>query len=416
MSKTVFFSVGEPSGDQHAARLIHALRRRGQPASGPNRMLHASANEIRLRGFGGPEMESAGCRLDLDLTQHAVVGLLEVIPKIREFFRYVDQAEAIFARGEIDAVLLVDFPGFNWHVARRAKKHGIPVYYYCPPQLWAWGGWRVRKMKRLIDHVLAVLPIERDYFSKHGIESTYVGHPFFDAVAESQLDDRVMSTLQPADDTQLVAVLPGSRNHEVHRNWPIMLESIRQLRQKHPETRFAVACYRDAHCMWCRDQLSESDSKLPIEFYVGCTSEIIQSARCAMMVSGSVSLEMMARRTPAAVIYRVGRLLYAFGKCVVGVDSMTLPNLMHVGSGREEKVFPEMVSVGAPDKAVEFLTASVDAMLGDEFYYRQKLAHLDRLSDQYARPGGTMRAATWLCQQLGVSTPQDAVVPRRLAG
>jgi lipid-A-disaccharide synthase len=131
---TIFFSVGEPSGDQHAARLASQLMRINP--------------DLQLRGFGGLQMKAAGCQIDFDLTQLAVVGLLEVLPKLRQFFALADQAESLFREGAVDAVVLVDFPGFNWHIAKRAKKYGIPVYYYCPPQLWAWGGWRVRASAR----------------------------------------------------------------------------------------------------------------------------------------------------------------------------------------------------------------------------------------------------------------------------
>ena len=394
--KSIFFSVGEPSGDQHAARLIEEIRDLGV--------------DVQARGFGGAAMSEAGCRLDLDLTQHAVVGLIEVLPKIRQFFRFADQAEAIFKAGGIDAVVLVDFPGFNWHIARRAKRYGIPVYYYCPPQLWAWGGWRARKMRRSVDHVLAVLPIEETYFADRGIPVTYVGHPFFDAVDGQRLDRTLMSRLdvRRRDGETLVAVLPGSRTHEVHRNWPIMLESIRKLSRRHRDTKFLVAAYRDSHCLWCRGQLNAVDANLPVEFYVGRTSEIIEASRCAMMVSGSVSLELMARQTPAAVVYRVGRFLHAFGKCVIGVDSLTLPNLMG-----KRKVFPELVSSGKPQPAIEFLTESVDAMLSDEFYYQHTLRHLDELRRQYATAGASRRAAAWLVDALDAS--DDASPVRRAA-
>ena len=174
MTKTIFFSVGEPSGDQHAARLIDQLQ---QISPG-----------LALRGFGGSAMKAAGCQIDCDLTQHAVVGLLEVLPKLRQFFAFADQAEEVFRSGDVQAVVLVDFPGFNWHIAKRAKRYGIPVYYYCPPQLWAWGGWRVRKMRRTVDHVLAVLPIEEQYFNHAGIPTTYVGHPILDADESIELD------------------------------------------------------------------------------------------------------------------------------------------------------------------------------------------------------------------------------------
>lgn len=403
MSKTIFFSVGEPSGDQHAAKLVEAIR-------GANRGL-------KTRGFGGPAMRDAGCQLDLKLTDHAVVGLLEVIPKLREFFRFADQAEGIFAAGDVDAVVLVDFPGFNWHIAKRAKRYGIPVYYYCPPQLWAWGGWRIGKMRRCVDHVLAVLPIEERYFSEHGIPTTYVGHPFFDAVQSNELDQHLLARLHQTsqDGDQLVAVLPGSRTHEVRRNWPLMIESIRRLHVRHPQAKFLVASYRDRQCIWCRDQLTEKDSALPIEFFVDRTSEVIEASRCAMMVSGSVSLELMARGTPAAVVYRVGRFLHTVAKMMLNLDSITLPNLM-----ADRKVFPEMVSVGSPAPAVDFLTDSIDAMLGDPYYFRQTMQQLEELRWKHARGGATAAAAKWICDQCGDTPSQDAIVqpatrPRRAA-
>jgi len=398
MSKTIFFSVGEPSGDQHAARLISALRRI-DPA-------------ICTRGFGGQAMRLAGCETDGDLTQHAVVGLLEVLPKLRQFFGFADEAEEVFRSGDVDAVVLIDFPGFNWHIAKRAKRYGIPVYYYCPPQLWAWASWRRHKMRRNVDHVLSVLPIEHDYFTRHEIPSTYVGHPFFDAVGEHELDNQLLGRFQKLADhgRKLVAVLPGSRDHEVSRNWPMMLQSIRQLHAQHDDVTFLVAAYRDRQCLQCRDELTESDRNLPIEFYVGRTSEIIEAAHCAMMVSGSVSLEMMARRTPAAVMYRVGRFLHAFARLVVRLDSMTLPNLMG-----DRKVFPEFVSVGKPTPAIDFLTRSIDAMLTDEFYYRRTVEELDRLGLAYANGGASDRAAEWICGTLGCQAAVPANQPLRAA-
>ena len=385
MPKTIFFSVGEPSGDQHAARLIDSLKR--------------ISPTVHTRGFGGPNMERAGCEIELDLTEHAVVGLLEVLPKVRQFFRFADQAEAVFKSGEIDAVMLVDFPGFNWHIAKRAKKYGIPVFYYCPPQLWAWAPWRIHKMRRSVDHVLSVLPFEHDYFVERGLNSTFVGHPFFDAVEDKPLDGQLLVQLQEkkSQGQDLVAVLPGSRSHEVRRNWPLMLQAIRKLHPHHPHARFQVAAYRDHQCLWCREQLESGDKDLPIDFFVDRTSEIVETATCAMMVSGSVSLELMARRTPAAVIYRVGRFLHMVGKRLVQVDTLTLPNLM---AGR--KIFPEFVSVGNEEPAIEFLCESIGAMLGDPFYRHQLVADLDRLCEAYAQTGASDRTAIQIGQLMGI--------------
>jgi lipid-A-disaccharide synthase len=170
----IFFSVGEPSGDLHAANLIRSLQTSSE---------RIGAVQPRFRGFGGPRMRDAGCSLDFELTNLAVVGFAEVLPKLREFFRVADIASDVFERDRPDAVVLVDFPGFNWHIAKRAKKFGIPVFYYLPPQLWAWGSWRLRKMRATVDHVLCNLPFEPEWYAKRKMQVEYVGHPFFDEIA-----------------------------------------------------------------------------------------------------------------------------------------------------------------------------------------------------------------------------------------
>ncbi|MGV3485659.1 MAG: lipid-A-disaccharide synthase [Planctomycetaceae bacterium] len=384
MTKNIFLSVGEPSGDQHAARLIQSLRRQ--------------RNDLQFSGFGGQSMRAAGCQLEHDLTKMAVVGLVEVLPKLREFFRLADQAEAMFKSGNVDGVLLVDFPGFNWHIAKRAKRYGIPVLYYLPPQLWAWGGWRIKKMQRHVDHLLTVLPFEDQWFREHAMQTTYVGHPFFDAVEAKSLDQRLLDRFDDLNCSgeRLIAVLPGSRDHEVHRNFPLMLEAIRRLARKHRDARFLIAAFRDSHGLWCRQQLSHEDRRLPIDIFVGKTSEVIDASECAMMVSGSVSLELLARGTPAAVLYRVGRVLHSYAKMVVHVNSITLVNLM---AGKT--LFPEMVSVGRAEPAIEFLHQSVAAMLRDDYYRQGLRKEMNELCAVQAVPGATDRAADALLHQLG---------------
>jgi lipid-A-disaccharide synthase len=384
--KTLFLSVGEPSGDQHTGRLIRELRRHDP--------------SLRFRGFGGPEMRQQGCHIDHDMTEMAVVGLVEVLPKLREFFRLADAAEELFRSGAVDGVLLVDFPGFNWHIAKRAKRYGLPVHYYLPPQLWAWGGWRVRKLRRSVDHVMSVLRMEERWFDDHRVPNTYVGHPFFDAVAEKPLDDRLLERLSDSATRgeRLVAVLPGSRDHEVQKNFPLMLESMRRIVAKNPNVRFLVGAHRDAHALGCRDLLIQTAPELPVQFFVGRTSEVIEACECAMMVSGSVSLELLARGKPAAVIYRVGRILHSYARLMVRVKSITLVNLM---AGRT--IFPEMVSVGSPEPGIEFLDRSITAMLDDRYYYDSLIDQLQELRANQGSPGGIAKAAEVLLDKIGWS-------------
>ena len=419
MTTRLFFSVGEPSGDHHAARLIRCLRERGHKIGerGQGIGIADSGNvtggvgrpvtpDYSFTGFGGPKMAAAGVPLLTDLTRHAVVGILEVVPKIRQFYAFADQAEACFARGEVDAVVLVDFPGFNWHIARRARRYGIPVLYYCPPQLWAWGGWRMRKLRRTVDHVLSVLPFENDFYRDRGVSCEFVGHPFFDDLAESDLDAATMARFR-SDDSPRVAILPGSRTGEVEANFPVQLAAAARLHDRHPKLRFSVACHRDPLALRCREQIERFNRgrtvPVPMDVYVNRTAEIITASDAAMMVSGSVSLELMARRTPAAVMYRVSRSLNFIGRRLVNVSSITLPNLI---AGRQ--IFPEMVSAGDPEPAIEFLCESIDRMLTDRFYRQNLQRDLDELASQYATAGATEAAADAVVRWLAGHIQSDS--------
>src|SRR5438132_2823545 len=182
MPMHVFFSAGEPSGDLHAANLLGALRR--------------FCPEIQCVGFGGERLQAAGARLLFPLCGLAVMGLSRVLTSLHLFVRLLWQADRYFRDARPDAAVLVDYPGFNWWVARRAHARGIPVIYFVPPQLWAWAGWRVAKMKRSVDHVLCNLPFEEGWYRARGVAAHYVGHPYFDELAEQRLDEDFVAEQQ----------------------------------------------------------------------------------------------------------------------------------------------------------------------------------------------------------------------------
>lgn len=380
----LFFSVGEPSGDLHAARLLRQL---GEQAS----------TDVVPRGFGGIQMEAAGCRLDYQLTDLAVVGFVEVLPKMREFFRVADIASEVFVEDRPDAVILVDFPGFNWHIAKRAKALDIPVFYYLPPQLWAWASWRISKMRRYVDHVLCNLPFEYEWYASRGMSAELVGHPFFDEVRERQLDRDWLSTWG-SHDGQQVAVLPGSRGREVRSIWPMQIEVIRELAVRHRGTRFLVACLTDEHRRWCEQTLSSQDKQLDLHFFVNRTSEIIEAADCSLMKSGSVSLEMMARGTPAVVVYHVTRTLYEIASRLTHIKSFSLPNLI---AGKT--VMPEFLGIGnQTGDAIEQSIAAMDRLLGDRDERQRQKRELSALSAQCGSAGATAKAAEVILRNLNV--------------
>src|SRR5262245_40328353 len=202
----LFISAGEPSGDLHGSNLIYALRRL-EP-------------DLRCTGFGGDRMEAAGCKLLYPLCRLAVMWFAQVFANLLKFVRLARQAREHFRTERPDAVVVIDYPGFHWALMKRAHPEGIPVYYFVPPQLWAWAPWRVRKTRRWIRHVLCALPFEEDWYRKRGVPADHIGHPYFDELAERRLDASFLSEERAKLGT-VVGMLPGSRMQEVKRNFPV---------------------------------------------------------------------------------------------------------------------------------------------------------------------------------------------------
>ncbi|WP_299460106.1 lipid-A-disaccharide synthase [uncultured Gimesia sp.] len=370
----LFFSVGEPSGDQHTAHLIHEIRNRRPDA--------------RFSAFGGPEMQDAGCHLEVRLTDYAVMGIFNVLPLIFKFIQLIKQVGLYLEAERPDAVILVDFPGFNWWVAKKAKSLGIPVFYYLPPQLWAWAPWRIRRVRKNIDYVLSGLKFEKEWYESRGVKVDYIGHPFFDEVASKPLDQNMLDELAQSGE-KIVGILPGSRTSEVTRNFPMMLQIIRQLAQQFPDATFPVACYKEAHLELCRNFTEQQQAtELPILFYLKKTSEIIESAQCCLMVSGSVSLELLARKTPAVVIYRSHWGMFLMAHLLITCKYMSLPNLI---AGRE--LMPEFPSVGSPDKDIAKINTIMSDWLDTPLSLERARNKLTSLYNETAIPDASAQAA-----------------------
>ncbi len=188
-------------------------------------------------------MAEVGCRLHADLTALAVMWFARVLANFHTFLGLLSRADRYFRQHKPDAVVLIDYPGFNWWIAKRAKLHGIPVFYYTPPQIWAWAPWRVRKMRKYVDHVLCSLPFEEDWFRQRGCNATFVGHPFFDEVRRYTLDQRFIEEHR-RQSGPLVVILPGSRNQEVSNNLKWFLKAAAIVRRQVPDVRLAMACFK----------------------------------------------------------------------------------------------------------------------------------------------------------------------------
>lgn len=324
---TIFFSVGEPSGDVHGANLIRELR--------------ARVPGVEAVGYGGPDMAAAGCKLHEDLTRLAVMWFLRVILNIHKFLLLASRADRYFRHHKPDAVVLIDYPGFNWWIAKRAKAHKIPVFYYTPPQIWAWGSWRIRKMRRFVDHVLAALPFEARWFKEQGCNSTFVGHPFFDEVRRQDFDQEFIER-QKKPGGPLVTILPGSRTQEVEHNMKYFLLAAERIRTAVPSARFAVAAFKPHQAAMARDMIARTGMEIPV--FTRKTPELIAAADCCMAVSGSVSLELLYQAKPTVILYWIPRYAYQVQERFRRVKYITLVNLLAA-----DELYPDDISPYDPN-------------------------------------------------------------------
>ncbi len=379
----IFLSAGEPSGDLHAANLIRSLRRRRPGAE--------------FVGYGGDQMEGAGAVLLFRLVDLAVMWFLRVLLNLPKFIGLVGRADRYFRDERPDAVVLIDYPGLHWWIAKRAKERGIPVFYFVPPQIWAWAGWRVKKVRKYVDHVLCSLPFEPAWYHARGVpRARYVGHPYFDELAERTLDEGFLAE-QRAKAGRVVAILPGSRTQEVTRNLPIMLRAAAKLAANRPDARFVVACLHERHRTLAGKILEGEGVKLPIEIHAARTAELIRLAEVAWAVSGSVGLELMCEALPTVVLYKLNRFDLVVARQFIKAKYISLVNLL-----ADAEVMPEYLTT--LDVSGD-LAAWARMWLDDP---RQRAESSDRLAalrERVAVPGASDRAAEQILAALEVHRP-----------
>ncbi|MBQ1454690.1 MAG: hypothetical protein IIZ25_02430 [Thermoguttaceae bacterium] len=308
-----FISAGEPSGDIHAAELVGRLKERF-----PN---------ARFTAYGGQKLREAGCDTPVLLTELALMWFGRVLMRLPTFIGYLRRAEKFFAEERPDLVIVVDFPGFNWHIARLAKKHGIPVCYFLPPQMWGWGGWRIKKTRKYIDFCLCSLPFEKRWFSDRGVRAEYFGHPFLAEARSKGLDEGFLVGLRRQyADRSLLLLLPGSRDQEVAVNFGDMVKIAQKVTDCLPNVVPVIGAFNEKHAEMVRRRLGRDNLLWPV--FVGRAAELMELSRAALAVSGSVSMELLAHKRPTVIYYRVSRLAMFLQRFFRRVKFITLVNII----------------------------------------------------------------------------------------
>lgn len=320
---TLLFTAFEPSGDDHAAAVIRELKRR-RPG-------------LSIFAWGGPKMARAGATIIAGTGDDAVVG----VPGWKTIRRYLGMQKDIdrwLGANRPTVHIPVDSPGANFTIAKLAKRHGCKVVHLVAPQLWAWGPWRLRKLRRRTDLVLCLLPFEEGWFRARDVPATFIGHPLFDEPLDFDTLDVEAQEL-PRGSIR-VAVLPGSRGAELRRNFPIMLATFRALRASRPDLVGVVG----ATTQDVRASLQERASMLGgwpdgLDIVVGKTDLLTRWCTVAMAVSGTVSLQLAKQARPMVLMYKTNKLFFKIvGKRVITAPFYTLPNLI---AGKE--IVPELV-------------------------------------------------------------------------
>ena len=372
---TIYFVAGEVSADNHGAALMRALR-----VLGP---------ELKFIGRGGPQMQQvAGAKFKNWIGDAAVLGLWEVLRKYGYFREQFRQTLNEIQESKPDAVVLIDYPGFNLRLARvlRRQSQRHKTIYYISPQVWAWNRGRIKRMAHFIDLVLCIFPFETDLYAASGLRAVFVGHPMIERLEMQKIDTH--------RDQNLIGLFPGSRLREVRKIFPVMIDAACRLLQLNPALRFQVAAVSEELAREMSEQLADRQA---IEITVGQTATIMQRAFVGMVASGSATLEAAYYGMPFVLIYKVAWPTYVAARLVVNVDFLGMPNLL---AGRE--VVPEFIQHEAKPDAI---AKAVRLLMEDSPARDRMTSDFDATTSKLGGVGASERAAQAILEELQTGAP-----------
>lgn len=373
---TIYFVAGEVSADNHGAALMRSLRD-----------LDAS---LDFAGRGGPQMQKiAGERFKNWIGEAAVLGLWEVLRKYGYFRKQFHETLQEIRACKPDAVVLIDYPGFNLRLARAVRNEAPrqKIIYYISPQVWAWNRGRIRKMAQCIDLMLCIFPFEVDLYNQAGLRSVFVGHPMIE-----RLQARKISTKR---EPELIGLFPGSRSREVRKIFPIMLQAARELKNRNPNLRFEIAAASEQLAAEMKPAiagLDQSQGREAIQIKVDATTEIMQRAWAGIVASGSATLEAAYFRLPFVLVYKVAWPTYMAGRLVVNVKYLGMPNLL-----ADKELVPEFIQHRAEPNAIVRATQS---LINDANARKRMIAGFDSIVPRLGGIGASPTAARAILEEI----------------
>lgn len=365
-SRCIMLITGEASGDLHGANVVKAIKKK---------------KDLKFIGIGSKALRDEGVQIVLDSEKLSVVGITEVFSKLPHILKGIKMAKRAICQFKPDLLILVDFPDFNLFVAGFAKRRGIPILYYISPQVWAWRSGRVKKIRRLVDHMAVILPFEAHFYRKHYVPVTFVGHPLLDTVRP------VSQTIfeKNISGVPVLGLLPGSRDKEILNHLPIMLEAARQLKGHFPGLKVLVSRASSIDRSLFEQIMGKYRGSLNAELVEGGAGNTFQRSTVLVAVSGTVTLEAALAGIPMVIVYRVSPLSYRLGKALIRVKYISLVNLI-----ARRELLPELIQEKASS---ENIFSAVKNMLDNP----GKLAFLHKkllwMRSAFGGPGASDRVA-----------------------
>lgn len=351
----IFVVAGETSGDAHAAELLSELRQ-----------LHP---DLHVSGLGGPKLHALDREVEDWTHEAAVIGLWDVLRRYGWFRKKFAEAIARAERERPDAVLLVDYPGFNLRLAKALQplRPTTKILYYISPQVWAWNRSRIPRMARWLDRMLCIFPFEKDLYEQSGLHTDFVGHPMAADLAAPPQESR---------DADLLALLPGSREREVRKIFPTMLAAAQEVRAKRPATKFAAAAMSEK--LRASMQSMAHESGLRVDVGLRNARELMTSAAAGLVGSGTATLEATLLGLPYALVYKIAWVTYFAAKAVIKVPYLGMANIL---AGRP--IIEEFIQAGAKPSA---MADEALRLLDDPAYRERMLADFDGVREQLSAP------------------------------
>lgn len=303
--------AGEESGDYLGAELIAALRKRYP--------------EAEFVGIGGERMQAAGMRVLYPMQTISIVGLDDLLGNIAKILSIRKHLADTFLSEPPHAFIGIDVPDFNLSLEAKLRRRDIPVVHYVSPTVWAWRGYRIKKIKRAVDHMLALFPFETAFYERHGVPATFVGHPVAEEIESEQTTTAARRALAlPFEDGSVVALLPGSRRSEVRRHARLFVDTCNRLLQRDRQLRFVIA-FASESCEQTFDAFA-GEHELPLHRVHGRSRDVMSAADVVLLASGTATLEAALLRRPMVVTYKVSLTTEVMVRCLGSVDHYAMPN------------------------------------------------------------------------------------------